>query len=309
MRDGAGGHAARAGMNFGFYAPAGFTVDLAAVDRAERRLRTLGHGVVRDRTVDARYQRFSASDDERLAAVMRMAAHPDVGVPCAVRGGYGWTRLLDRLDFAALARANKQWLGHSDFTAFALAALARAGMVSYAGPMAAYDFGAEEPSAFTLAQCFGVLGHRDWEVEVALDGPRNAPVTGTLFGGNLALVAHLVGTPYFPAVEGGILVLEDVGEHPYRLERMLYQLVHSGILSRQRAVLLGAFTEYALTAHDAGYDLAEVVAHLRERLDVPVYTGLPFGHVRDKLTLPIGARCTLHAGDAVARLAFVRGAT
>jgi len=89
----------------------------------------------------------------------------------------------------------------------------------------------------------------------------------------------------------------------------LYQLVHAGIMSRQRAVLLGAFTEYALTPHDAGYDLAAVVAHLRERIAVPVYTGLPFGHVRDKLTLPIGARCTLHAGDAVARLAFARGAT
>ena len=291
-------------MNFGFYAAAGFTTDPAAVDRAEARLRGLGHGVVRDATVASRHMRFAAPDDERLAAVARMAAHPDVDVACAVRGGYGWTRLLDRLDYAALAAARKRWLGHSDFTAFQLAALARAGMVTYAGPMAAYDFGAAEPSPFTLDQCFGVLGNARWEVEVALDGPDVSGVAGTLWGGNLALVAHLVGTPYLPDVDGGILVLEDVGEHPYRIERMLYQLVHAGILQRQRAVLLGRFTEYALNPNDDGYDMPAVVAHLRERLPVPLFTGLPFGHVRDKLTLPVGGRCALAVTAGRARLAF-----
>jgi muramoyltetrapeptide carboxypeptidase len=170
--------------------------------------------------------------------------------------------------------------------------------------MAAYDFGAEHPSAFTFEHCFGVLDHPAWEVEVALDGPDVASCSGVLWGGNLALVAHLVGTPYLPDVAGGILVLEDVGEHPYRVERMLYQLVHSGILARQRAVLLGAFTEYALTPNDDGYDLAAAVAHLRQRLPVPIYTGLPFGHVRDKLTLPVGGRCALRASGGVAHLTF-----
>jgi muramoyltetrapeptide carboxypeptidase len=291
-------------VNFGFYSPAGFTTDAAAVDRAERRLLELGHGVVRDPTVDSRLQRFAASDDERIAAIERMAADPAVDVPCAVRGGYGWTRLLARIDYAALARSRKRWLGHSDFTGFQLAALARAGLVTYAGPMAAYDFGAEHPSAFTFEQCFGVLGSASWQVELALDGPEPATHAGVLWGGNLALVAHLVGTPYLPDIPGGILVLEDVGEHPYRVERMLYQLLHAGVLARQRAVLLGAFTEYALTPNDAGYDLAAAVAHLRELVSVPIYTGLPFGHVRDKLTLPIGGRCAMRAGGGRATLDF-----
>ena len=111
---------------------------------------------------------------------------------------------------------------------------------------------------------------------------------GTLWGGNLAMVAHLAGTPYLPDVAGGILFLEDVGEHPYRVERMLYQLLHAGMLARQRAVLLGAFTEYQLNANDAGYDLAAAIAQIRARVAVPIYTGLPFGHVPDKLTLPVG---------------------
>lgn len=289
-------------IDFGFYAPAGFATDTAAIDHAAARLEALGHRVVVDPTARARSQRFSADDDERLAAIGRMAQARDVDVPVAVRGGYGWTRLLDRLDYAALAASRKRWLGHSDFTAFALAALARAGIVTYAGPMAAYDFGAEVASEFTLTQCFGVLTNSAWDVECALDGPDRVVAEGTLWGGNLSMVAHLAGTSYLPDVSGGILFLEDVAEHPYRIERLLYQLYHAGVLKRQRAVLLGAFTEYALHPNDGGYDLATAIAHLRARARVPIYTGLPFGHVPDKLTLPVGGRCRVEARDGRARL-------
>src|SRR5207237_7241533 len=121
--------------HFGFYAPAGFATEHAAVDRAVARLTALGHSVIVDPTATSREQRFSASDDERLAAIARMAAASDVDIAVAVRGGYGWTRLLDRLDYTALAARPTRWLGHSDFTAFQLAALARSGMVTFAGPM------------------------------------------------------------------------------------------------------------------------------------------------------------------------------
>jgi muramoyltetrapeptide carboxypeptidase len=289
-------------IDFGIFAPAGFATDPASIDRAVACLTGLGHRVVVDPTARGREQRFSAGDDARLAAIGRMAAAPDVDVPVSVRGGYGWTRLLDRLDFAALGRARKRWMGHSDFTAFALASLAQAGLVTYAGPMAAYDFGAEIPSEFTLTQCFGVLTNSAWEVECALDGPARVGVEGVLWGGNLSMVAHLAGTRYLPEVAGGILFLEDVAEHPYRIERMLYQLHHAGILERQRAVLLGRFTEYALNGNDGGYDLDAAVAHIRMRARVPIYTGLPFGHVPDKLTLPVGGHCRLEAHDGTARL-------
>ena len=104
--------------------------------------------------------------------------------------------------------------------------------------MAASDFGAATPSAFTLDHCWGLLGSDRYEIECALDGP-DFEGEGTLWGGNLAMVAHLVGTPHLPRVEHGILFLEDIAEHPYRVERMLYQLHFAGILARQRAVLLG----------------------------------------------------------------------
>ncbi len=283
----------------GLYAPSGFALDPAAVDRAVVRLEATGRRVIVDPGCRTRWQRFSATDDERLAAVMRMANDPRVDLAITLRGGYGWTRLLPRLDFATLAAADKLWLGYSDFTGFALAALAHAGMTTFAGPSASGDFGALESSAFTLDHCFGLLDRARYEVTCALEGP-DVACGGTLWGGNLAMVAHLVGTPHFPRIEDGILFLEDVGETPYRIERMLYQLHHAGILARQRAILLGRFTEFSLSGNDGGYDLDGAVAQIRGVCATPILTGLPFGHVPDKLTLPVGGRCelTVRAGSA-----------
>lgn len=290
----------------GLYAPAGFAVAPEAVTRAVERLEAAGHRVILDPTATTRWQRFSATDDERLAAISRMAEDPRVDLAIAVRGGYGWSRLLDRIDFARLAAARKRWLGHSDFTAFQLAALARASMVTFAGPLAAYDFGAEAVSAYTMRHCWGLLENEHYAVEVPLAGPGDLVCQGTLWGGNLSLVAHLVGTAYFPPIDGGILILEDVGEHPYRVERMLYQLHHAGILARQGAVLLGSFSGFSPSANDNGYDFASMLAHVRERFEVPIFTGLPYGHGPDKLTLPVGGRCELAVREGRARLEFSR---
>ncbi|MEO6928468.1 MAG: LD-carboxypeptidase, partial [Casimicrobiaceae bacterium] len=224
-------------LGFGIYAPAGFATEPEAVARAATRLAQMGHRVVVDAGATARWQRFGGTDDERLAAIMRINADADVDVALSVRGGYGWTRLLDRIDYAALARGGKRWLGHSDFTAFQLAAMAHGGMRTFAGPMAAYDFGAAAPSAYTLDHCLALFESREHGFDCALDGPA-IDVGGTLWGGNLSLCATLCGTRHFPHVDGGILFLEDVAEHPYRIERMLYQLHFAGVLARQRAVLL-----------------------------------------------------------------------
>ena len=287
---------------FGLYAPSGLVSDASAIERAVAHLMELGHRVHVDAGVHARHLRFAGNDSERLAAIERIASTPEVDVALAIRGGYGWSRLLDRLDYATLASSGKRWIGHSDFTAFQLAMLARAGAITFAGPMAAYDFGADSLSEFTRQNCFGVLDHASWEIGCAFDGPSRMACTGTLWGGNLALVVHLVGTAYFPDVAGGILFLEDIAEHPYRVERMLYQLLHAGVLHRQRAILLGAFTDYQPLPNDNGYDLAAAVAQLRSRVDVPIYTGLAFGHVRDKLTFPVGGRCAVDVRDGDARL-------
>jgi len=290
----------------GLYAPAGFVTDRAAVARAVKRLEAAGHIVFVDSSVEARWQRFSAPDDERFDAVMRMSDDPRVELAIAVRGGYGWSRLLDRLDFARIAAARKRWLGHSDFTAFQLAALAATRMVTFAGPLAAYDFGAETPSQFTLEHCWSLLGNSEHHARFPVGGVSSFDAEGTLWGGNLSLVAHLVGTRHCPRLDGGILFLEDVSEHPYRIERMLYQLHFAGILGRQHAVLLGEFNGYELGVNDEGYDLAAMIEHCRGAFGVPIFTGLPFGHCRDKLTLPVGGHCRLSVEGGVAHLALSR---
>jgi hypothetical protein len=190
------------GYGIGLYAPAGFVTNDTVLERAVARLSALGHRIVVDESCTTRWQRFSATDDARLAAIGRMADDPRVTLAIAARGGYGWSRLLDRIDFAALAAKKKRWMGHSDFTAFQLAALAHAGMTTFGGPMAS-DFGAATPSAFTLDHCWGVLGSDRYEFRCDLEGP-DIEVEGTLWGGNLAMVSHLVGTPHLPRVDHGI---------------------------------------------------------------------------------------------------------
>jgi len=116
------------------------------------------------------------------------------------------------------------------------------------------------------------------------------------------MVASLVGTSYMPDIDGGILFLEDIAEHPFRIERMLTQLWHAGILGRQQAIVLGRFTDYRLAAHDNGFDLPSVVAWLRATVKVPVITGLPYGHTRVKATLPIGKQVGVATEDGMAHL-------
>jgi len=280
--------------------PSGAVPEPERIDRARVHLKALGFQPVVDRGALVRAQRFAGTDEQRLAALARAAAqkHP---VVMATRGGYGLSRLLERIDWKAMADSGKRFVGHSDFTFFQLALLAKTGAVSYAGPMAAFDFGGKRVDDLTAALFAETLRG---ELEILSFESEDADAVdcrGILWGGNLAVLVSLLGTPYFPRTRG-ILFLEDVNEHPYRVERMLVQLAQSGVLRRQKAIVLGSFTDYKLTAHDDGYDLSSVIAWLRREVGVPVVPGLPFGHVKTKATLPVGARVGLATEGGMAYL-------
>ncbi|MHB1667734.1 MAG: LD-carboxypeptidase [Thiomonas sp.] len=293
--------------------PSGAVPEPQRIERAEQHLQALGFRVQRDAQALSRVQRFAGTDAQRLQAIHR-AARSKAQVVLATRGGYGLGRILHKLDYPLLAEAMTQrrqcWVGHSDFTALQLAVLAQTGAVTYSGPMAAYDFGSEKLDDITVDSFLDALdGSQEAVGFTCDDAPRGLDAAGVLWGGNLSLVASLVGTPYLPK-QRGVLFLEDIAEQPYSVERMFTQLLHAGVLQRQKAVVLGAFTEYKLTAHDAGFDLAAAVAWLRAQLKtdgVPVITGLPFGHVRTKLTLPHGAKCRLVRDGGEAYLVFAHG--
>jgi len=244
----------------------------------------------------AKYQRFGAPDAERLAQLHAAAQDPDVQIVLALRGGYGMSRLLPFIDYRLLADSGKLFVGHSDFTALQLALLAKTGMPTFAGPMICDDFTREDTSAYTMKQFWQCVSNGTHSVEATVAANPEIQASGRLWGGNLAMVTHLLGTPYFPEIEGGILFFEDISEHPYRVERMLLQLLHAGVLARQQAILLGDFSGYRLSAYDNGYDFEAMLVYLRAQLSVPVLTGLPFGHIRDKATLVVGCHADLNSG-------------
>ena len=303
------------------YSPSGAVRDKAAFKRGVARLLALGYEVEIDTAALASYLRFAGDDETRLAAIHRAAAS-GADVAMISRGGYGLSRILGGIDYKKVAKAIAQgmrFVGISDFTAFQSAVLARTGAITWAGPALCEGFGVggkpdsvdghghgekQQPDEIMEA-CFDDLlrgqgegaGWRQHKVPVAVvatDSEANVALrNAVLWGGNLSVLTSLLGTPYFPQIKRGILFLEDVAEHPYRIERMLTQLLHAGVLGSQKAVVLGQFTEFKLVAHDRGYKLATVVDWLRRQIMTPVISNLPFGHVATKVLLPVGAKADL----------------
>jgi muramoyltetrapeptide carboxypeptidase len=286
------------------YSPSSAVRNKQAVRRGAARLQALGHEVELDPAVFATHMRFAGDDDTRLAAVER-AARSGADVAIITRGGYGLTRLLPRLPYKLLAKAidrGTHFVGLSDFTALQNAVLAETGRVTWSGPAVGEDFGTEPEPDEIMQACFEdlVCGQGEgagWRLPKAEAPASPLQVKGELWGGNLAMVAALAGTPWLPKVKGGILFLEDVHEHPYRIERMLTQLLYAGVLQRQKAIVLGQFTNWAPVPHDKGFRLKTVVDWLRAQVKAPVLTGLPFGHVATKVCLPVGANVTLAVED------------
>jgi muramoyltetrapeptide carboxypeptidase len=309
------------------YSPSGAVRDKAAFKRGVQRLKDLGHSTEIDPAALKSVQRFAGDDAERLLAMERAAAS-GADVALITRGGYGLSRSLPQIDYRAVAKSVERgmlWVGMSDFTAFQAALYAKTGAVTWAGPALCADFGCGDQAEGhdnapddIMEACFddlvqGVCEGAGWtRPAVDLQGAmksrairadsmtasgqfvlKNASLQGILWGGNLAMLTSLLGTPYLPSIRKGILWFEDVAEHPYKVERMLLQWLHSGILAQQKAIVFGQFSSYKLTPHDKGFKLQTVIDRLRGELKTPVLQGLPFGHVSTKVCLPFGQQAKL----------------
>ena len=317
------------------YSPSSAVRDKASFKRGVKRLTALGHDVEIDEAALAKFQRFAGDDETRLAAIHRAAAS-NADVALIARGGYGLTRILPAINYKAIAKSiekGTQFIGQSDFTALQTALLANTGAVSWAGPALCQDFGPEGVPDDIMQACFDDLlsGQGEgtgWklpkpklkpEALVAINSRADsAGIEGSnsqfdiknalLWGGNLTVLTSLIGTPYFPelkSLKGGVLFIEDVGEHPYRVERMLAQLLHAGVLASQKAIIFGQFNDYKLVpAYDSGFNLAQVAARLQTQVKAKLLMGLPFGHVPTKVLLPVGARVTLAVGGGEALIVW-----
>jgi muramoyltetrapeptide carboxypeptidase len=305
-------------MQVQLIAPSGASLDARSPQAGISWLMEQGVSVLNAECTQRVHQRFSGTDAERAAELNELAALPASTTAMAMRGGYGMHRLLGQMEWQAIHKAVKAGLqicGHSDFTAFQLGLLAKTGCISLAGPMLNYDFGRIEdnqlvaPDAFMWAHFKRAVQERSLSAQVNANqtlsalGSKTKTTTGMLWGGNLTVLTSLIGTPYFPSeqqYQNGVLFLEDVNEHPYRIERMLMQLLEAGILAKQSTIMMGGFSAYRLYDNDRGYSLQAAFEAIRSRLpdSIPILTDLPFGHQPNKLTLPIGSIVEIEASDA-----------
>lgn len=264
------------------------------IDRAIENARVLGWEPVIGAHAREKYSYFAGYDDERLSDLNDALRDDSIAAIWCLRGGYGAMRLLDGIDYDALRKRPKAFIGYSDITAFHCAVATRCGLSSIHGP--------------TARSKLTPFAERSLRAAVLRDGDPcgTAPkakvlhggrARGHLMGGNLALLAALHGTPYQPRYEGSILVLEDVNEAPYRVERMLLQLRLSGALQSCAAIAFGSFTNTGEKDEGLGgsRSLEAVLQEAADRAGVPALSGIPMGHIDDQWSLPLGAEAELDA--------------
>lgn len=281
-------------------APAG-PLSEEKLEKARENLTTLGYRVREGTALRRRYGYLAGEDTERLQDLHWAFSDPEVDAIWCARGGYGATRLLPKIDFRLIARHPKPFIGYSDITALHLAIGQRTGLITFHAPGAS----AQLPSD-TLQHLRAVLmePQAPYTLGASLTATDPPPTTirpgkahGPLVGGNLTLLAALVGTPFQPSFRGKIAFIEDVGEQPYRIDRLLTQLLQTTDLRKAAGIALGTFVDCAPKNGDFSLSLAETLQLCLGHLDMPIAYGLPFGHMDNQATLPYGIRAELDANS------------
>lgn len=284
----------RKGDVIGLVSPASTPTPREKIQGAVRYLEGLGYRVKAGKHISKAWGYLAGTDDERAEDLNAMIRDADVKAIFALRGGYGTPRILPLVAYHALARQPKIISGFSDITALQLAIHRKCGLVTFSGPMPAVEFW-KNPDPFTEENFWRLLtsnktvGELSNPLEERFDLIKEGKGRGTLLGGNLALVASSVGTPYMPSLKGAILVLEEVDEYPHRVDRMLAQLLNAGALAGLNGLLLGRFTNCEPKDPDKPHLNADfVLKEYAQAVDGPVLGNLLYGHVPKKVTVPFG---------------------
>jgi muramoyltetrapeptide carboxypeptidase len=279
----------------------GFAVRGTALLEGVARLRGMGFRVRLGDHLLARHGYLAGNDDARLQDLTTMIDDPEVRAIWFARGGYGTTRILDRIPWRKLAGRPRLLIGYSDLTALFARAAKRGGASCLYGPVVTElgDERAYHATSLRNALSGKPVTWRFAKRDVRVPGRARGP----LIGGNLSVLVHLLGTRFAPQPDGAILFLEEIGEQAYRIDRMLTQLRSAGFLKKVRAVVLGHFDVPKRRQFPADRPWQEVLGESLGALGVPVVSGLSAGHVAGKWTLPLGGaaeldttRRTLHLG-------------
>ena len=293
----------RPGGTIGICSPAGPSPE-GAVERGAQALEARGYKVVVAPHATAHHPRLdylAGTEAQRLDDLNGLIRNPEIDLILAARGGYGAGKLLDGLDYAALCADPKPLVGYSDITALNLA-LASKGVVSYSGIMATAGdgFGEDTLDPFSEASFFQAVTQSDPVFTQPADAPlvvhRGATtLTGPLFPVCLSLLESLIATPYVPAMTGGLLLIEDVYEELYAVDRALNQLRLAGVLDRLAGILIGSFNGFKDERDAVLLQGVPELALEAAPEHVGVVSGFVYGHIPRRITLPMGATATLHA--------------
>ena len=284
----------------GIISPASSPDNLEKIENGVKYLEKLGYRVEIGENVGKVHGYLAGSDDERVADIHAMFKNKNVKAIFSIRGGYGSGRLLDKLDFSLIKKNPKIFVGYSDITSLHMAIFKKTGLVTFAGPMLAPDFSgsinefAEENfwKILTYSKKIGKLHNPRDEKFYALTSGRGE---GVILGGNLAVLASLMGTDYLPNLKNSILLLEDIGEVPYRIDRLLNQFKLAKIFESAKGVILGRFVDcYEKDKLNDVIKLNEVIEHYFSQLKIPVLYSFSHGHIKENLTIPLGLNCKLN---------------
>jgi muramoyltetrapeptide carboxypeptidase len=287
----------------GIISPSSPVSDKVKLDRGVSYFEKMGYRVKVGANAMKEWGYLAGTDEERVEDIHNMFLDKEVKLIICLRGGYGASRLLDKIDYSIVKNNPKIFCGYSDITVLQNAFYHKTGLVTFAGPMAGVDF-YKEISKFTEQNFWKAVSSSE---PIKLDCPdgerlnsyRNGIAEGRLVGGNLTLFSSLIGTEYMPDSEGKILFLEEVGEAPYRIDRMLNQLRLSGFLGKVKGVILGRFKDCVENdPQRKSLKLEEVMEnYFAKNFHAPVIYHLSHGHIKDNLTLPIGVNIKIDGNN------------
>ncbi|MFZ2325168.1 MAG: LD-carboxypeptidase [Ignavibacteriaceae bacterium] len=285
----------------GIISPASSPDEFSRVEKGVKYLESLGYRVKVGSNVGKNHGYLAGSDEDRVKDIHAMFKDKGVKAIFTVRGGYGASRLLDKIDYRLIRNNPKIFVGYSEITALQMAFFEKAGLITFAGPMVAVDF-YDEISSFTNEHFWATItsnkkpGKLKYPEEQTLPFLQKGTASGRVVGGNLAVFAGLLGTQYFPNLTGKILMVEDIGELPYRVDRMLNQLRLAGVFKKVKGIVLGQFVD--CNEHNLEkktLTLGEVVQHYIGSVNVPSIYTFPYGHIKDFITIPFGIKINLNA--------------
>lgn len=301
----------KAGDLVGLISPSGAIYESEPYEIAQEVLENFGLRVKPSKHLHDRYGHLAGLDQDRADEINNMFSDEEVkGIFC-LRGGSGAARVLDLLDYKAIAKNPKPFIGYSDITAFHMAFSAKANIVSFHGPLATSDwnsFAREHMQAILFegqAPLLSNPGKSDYEFVQTRNRIRtitSGKATGVLAGGNLSVLTGLVGTEYLPKWKGKILFIEEVGEKIYRVDRMMSQLKLAGILNEISGFVFGKCTKCDPGGDYGSLTLEEVVDYYIKPLGIPAYSGAMIGHIDQNFTIPIGIEATMDADNGTIQL-------